>query len=67
MQNDYTITTCQSATCPNTAHSKENGLPVFPSICEDISTACELPDGTIKKNTPVYLCLPCAYKCGATV
>lgn len=48
----HKTTICENPQCPNTIDSEEKGWTTYPSYCTDINT-----DGT-----PIYFCLPCAYK-----
>ena len=54
---NYKTTVCQNPDCPNTKDSEDKGWIVYPSYCVDIN---------MEENAhPVYVCLPCGYKCGA--
>jgi hypothetical protein len=53
---NYKTTICQNPDCPNTIDSRDKGRIVYDSHCVDINMEENAP--------PVYVCLPCGYKCG---
>lgn len=55
---NYKTTICENPSCPNTVDSEEKGWITYPSYCIDINMDEDI------FSSPVYVCLPCAYKCG---